>query len=98
VRAIDRKDLELLAVEISHPTGNIRCLAIPGMGNGIPKGREPGFAYRELFQAAKCKPRLVAWFPAAGNRRQEITQDRHGQNRTDDSVEHKSKLGEQGAS
>ena len=68
VRAIDRKDLEILAVEVSDPAGNIRRLAIPGIGNGIAKGRETSLAYRKLFHSAKREPRLVTWFAPASNR------------------------------
>ena len=95
VRAIDRKDLEILAVQVSHPAGNIRGLAIPGIGTGIPIGGEPGLACGKLFQSAEREPRLITRLPPASHRRQKITHDRHGQNRTDDSVEEQSNLREQ---
>jgi hypothetical protein len=53
VCAIDGKNLESLPVQVSNPARYIRRLTIPGIGNGIPKCREPRLAYWKLFQFTK---------------------------------------------
>ena len=53
VRTIDRKDLEILPIQVPNPTRNIRRLAIPRPDVGIPIDSQPGLARRKLFQAAK---------------------------------------------
>jgi hypothetical protein len=98
VRAIDREHLEILAVDISDPAGDIRGLPIPGIGYRISKGREPRLAYRKFFQCSETEPGLVAGLAPANNRRHDITQDRYGQDCANDSVEQQSKLGQQSAS
>jgi len=87
VCAIDGKNLEALPVQVSNPARNIRRLAIPGIGNGIPKCSEPGLAYGKLFQSTKREPRLVSLLPSTSNGRDNVTQYGYGQNCTHDSVE-----------
>src|ERR1700722_11648628 len=92
VRAVDREDLEVLPVHIANPAGDVCGVSIGGIHNGIAISSEPSLAGRELLEVAKWNPRLVASLTSAGNRRQEITHDRHGENCGDDSIEEDSDL------
>lgn len=53
VGAIDGKDLEILTIHISDPTGNIRRLPIPGIHHRISIRSQPGLTCGKLFQSAQ---------------------------------------------
>src|SRR6516225_9597854 len=40
VRAVDRKDLELVARDVPHPARDVRGVAVPGTGERISVGRQ----------------------------------------------------------
>ena len=87
VRAIDGEDLETLSVQVSYPARNICCLAIPRVGDGIPIHSKPGLPCWKLFQPAHRKPVLIAWLSPASYWGNQVPQDRHGQNQSDEPVE-----------
>ena len=80
VRAVDREDLEVLPVHIANPARDIRSISIGGIHDGIAISGEASLAGRELFEVAEWNPRLVAALASARNRREKITNDRHGEN------------------
>src|SRR5260370_20232894 len=60
VRAIDREDLELLAVNIPYPAGDIRCFSVPGIHDGIAIFCEPRLASVKLIKRTKREPGVIS--------------------------------------
>src|ERR1017187_6326446 len=83
MRAIDREDLELLAIYISYPAGNTRGLPISWIDHRVSINRQARLACRKLIERAEFKPRFVPWPPLANHRRKEVTHDGHRQDRPD---------------
>jgi hypothetical protein len=92
--AIDSEDLEVFSIQIPDPTRKIPGLAIPGIDVGISIGGEPGLTLGKLLQLAEREPRFVARLPLAGYGREQVTDNRHGEYRTDDSIEQEAGLRE----
>src|SRR5262249_53900325 len=58
MRAIDREDLKFFPRKPTHPTGNVRCRAIPGSGVRITIGCQSRLIFRKIFQPSEHYPRL----------------------------------------
>src|SRR5262249_28457634 len=58
MRTIDREDLKFLPSEPPHPTGDVRCRAIPGSRVRITICRQPSLIFRKIFQSSEHNPRL----------------------------------------
>src|SRR5262249_35875339 len=58
VRAVDREDLELVARDAPHPARDVRSVAIPGAGERIAVGGQPGLVLREVRQGSERDPSL----------------------------------------
>src|ERR1700733_547841 len=56
VRAIDREDLELAPIDIAHPAGKLRGVAVGTIGDRVPKRRKARLAGGKLFERAKRNP------------------------------------------
>src|ERR1700692_762086 len=92
MRAIDREDLELIAVDATHPAGDFRGLAIRWISVGASIGREPRLAFRELAEGSKREPRVASCPPAVHHRKEKVAHDRYSQNGAGHAVEEHSDL------
>src|ERR1700688_884188 len=92
MRAIDREDLELIAVDAAHPAGDFRGLAIRWIGVGASISREPCLAFRELDEGAKRDTRFAPRALAVHHRREKVAHDRYSQNADGHAVEEHSDL------
>src|SRR4029077_592688 len=59
VRAIDRKNLKLLAFDATHPACGIDCLAIGRHHVGIPECSQPRLAFWKFAHGPERYPRQV---------------------------------------
>src|SRR5580704_15217869 len=94
VRAVDRKNLEGLAINISNPAGDIGRFPIRWTHNRISIRRKPSLTRRKLFETAEGNPGVIAPFPLVDNGREEVAHDGHAENDSDDSVQENSDLHE----
>src|SRR5262249_23127194 len=56
--AVDRKDLELRALESPNPAGDVRCGPVPGHPERVRVRGEPRLALGEALQRTQTDPRL----------------------------------------
>jgi hypothetical protein len=96
--AVDGKYLELLAVHIAYPAGNIRGLPIGWIRHRVSIGREARLSYRKLTERAEGEPGFVPWPPFTNHGRKDIADDRHCKEQTDGPGEKDSKPSQQPAS
>src|ERR1700678_805297 len=92
MRAIDREDLELLAIYISYPAGNIRGLPIRWIDHRISISRQARLACRKLIERAEFEPGLVPLSPLANHGRQDVAHDWRRQDRSDGRIKEDSEL------
>src|SRR5207245_10568723 len=57
--AVNRKDLEFVRGNPSHPAGNVARIAIPRPNKRIAISRQPSFTFRELGQRTQSYPSQV---------------------------------------
>src|ERR1700675_294103 len=86
VRAINCENLESLPIHIANPTGDVCRLPIGWIHHRITVGGEASLAGRKLLDVAERNPRLIASLPLLSNGREEIADDRHGKNCSDNAV------------
>jgi hypothetical protein len=75
--AIDRKNLELLTTNVTHPAGNIRGFPIGYIRDWVSIRRQARLTRRKLIEQAKRDPGFVPWPPLANYGRKEVAHDRH---------------------
>src|SRR5262249_44347389 len=83
VRAVDREDLELVARDAPHPARDVRGVAVPGAGERIAVGRQPGLVLGEIGHRTERDPFLPGPAP---RRRQDEPQQRDRKERRGDGV------------
>jgi hypothetical protein len=98
VRAVDRKNLEGLAINISNPTGDIGRFPVRRTYNRISIGGKPSLTRRKLFETAERNPGVIASFPLVDNGREKVAHEGHAENHSDDTVQENSDLHEKTAS
>src|ERR1700680_2281007 len=92
MRAIDRKDLELLTVNVADPAGNIRGLPIRWSHDWVSIGREARLASRKPTKRAKREPGFIPCPPLANHGRKDKTHDGHHKDHADGPIEEESEL------
>src|ERR1700681_878201 len=92
MRTIDRKNLEFLTINATHPAGNIRGFAIGWIRDWVSIGRQPRLALRKLSERAKREPGFVPWPPLANHGRKDIPHDRHRKDHADGPIKEDSEL------
>src|ERR1700680_4544051 len=92
MRAIDRKDLEFLTINITHPAGNICGLPIRWIHEWVSIGCEARLDSRKPTQRAKREPGFIPRPPPANHGRKNIAHDGNRKDHADGSIEEKSEL------
>src|SRR5215831_15495591 len=97
MRAVDRKDLELVARDATHPACRVYGLAIGGHRIRILKSSKTRLSLRELANLAKRHPGAIGSVPSAADRREKVLHNRYGQRRSHHSIEQNPQLREEPA-
>src|SRR5579863_1136401 len=87
MRAVDRKDLKGLAVHVAYPAGNVCGCSVPGVYHRISIGSKSSLARGKLVELAEREPGLKALLALLRHRRQDVTDNGHGQHRSHDAIE-----------
>src|SRR4030095_16085320 len=77
VRAINRKNLELLSFDAPHPTRGLHSLAVGRRDVGISKHGEARLTFRELADVAERNPGKVGTCASPRNRREQEAHNRY---------------------
>jgi hypothetical protein len=85
VGAVDGEDLEIRCVDPANPAGCVCRFAIPGLIEGVPKGREPRFTGRKLVNGSESDPGVVC--ALALYRAKQITDNRSSNSHSYGSVD-----------
>src|SRR5262249_17918584 len=96
VGTVDGEDLEPVLVDAPDPAGEIGGRPVVRPPRRVPERRQPGLADRELERRAEGDPPVGA-LRLADRRREDVAEDRHGQERAGDAVEEEAELDERSA-
>src|SRR5262249_10834975 len=80
MRAIDREHLEILTLQVPHPTGNVGGLAVPRAHERVMKGGQPRLPLGKLAERSQRNPATVSPATLAAHGRKEVADDRYRQN------------------
>jgi hypothetical protein len=93
MRAINRKYLKLLAINITNPTRNVCGFSVRGIYDRVAIRRKPRLANGKAVKRAEGHPRVVACIASAANRRENVAQDRSAESRAHGNIEKQTKFG-----
>src|SRR5215472_16482833 len=97
MRAVNGKDLKLVAGDAADPAGGVDGLAVGGHDKGIFESGKTGLALGKFADLADGNPREISVVAAACDGRQNITQNGNGQANGDQAIEENSELHEKAA-